>query len=679
MGHMPSASLPSPTPDTPPPVPERALLFSLGALAVPLLAWLLWPEATGTDAGLLIWLTCLVPAFLLAYYRGWQGTAAALAAGMAVLAVGHVVLTARGASMPDWRYVAALVSVYLAIALGVGALADLLRRQEARAHGAALRDPLTGLPNRRHTQIVLDTSFASARAGSPLSVVLFDVDRFRWINDQHGQEAGDQLLVEIAGIVRRNLADGEMVGRWGGGEFLAVLPGVALDEATARADALRTAIRDAPRRWQPVTVSAGVAALVGDHATVDALVSGADEALREAKRAGPDRTGVHVDDGDTDAGLAVRGTPGDAVARLIEPGPPPPTPSVNGFEPLFEARIVVVDDEAANLRAFGRGLRAIGFERLETYDDPSEAVQAIEADPPDLVLLDLLMPGLDGFEALERLRPVLEREGFLPVIILTGERDPEVRERALRMGGKDFLNKPVDLTELEARILNLLETRALHRALRDARDRLEIRVRERTRELEHARTEILRRLARAAEYRDDATGRHQERVGQLAERLAVRMGVDAETVALLRLAAPLHDLGKIAIPDSILRKPGPLTPDEYRRMQEHTRYGAELLAGSTHQVLEVARVIALAHHERWDGNGYPAGRRATEIPLAGRIVAVADVFDSLLHSRPYKDAIPMDRVLAMIEEDSGAAFDPDIVRALLELARRGMLEDLVAD
>jgi putative two-component system response regulator len=247
------------------------------------------------------------------------------------------------------------------------------------------------------------------------------------------------------------------------------------------------------------------------------------------------------------------------------------------------------------------------------------------------------------------------------------------------MGGKDFLNKPVDLTELEVRILNLLETRSLHRAVRDARDRLEIRVRERTRELEDARAEILKRLARAAEYRDDTTGRHQERVGILAERLAARLDTDPGFVALLRLAAPLHDIGKIAIPDDILRKPGPLTDEEFSTMKEHTRLGAELLAGSSHEILEMARVVAISHHERWDGRGYPAGRSGEDIPLVGRIVSVADVFDSLTHSRPYKEAYDYERVMGMIRDDRGKAFDSRVVDALDALDRAGMLRDLLAE
>lgn len=577
--------------------------------------------------------------------------------------------------MPDWRIVALLCATLAASGVGVGVFLGGWRAKKAAARVASLRDALTGLPNRRHAQIMLEASFSGARAGVPLSLILFDLDRFRWINEEHGHRAGDEVLTQVGGLLRRSLHDGELVGRWGGGEFLVILPGVPLARAVARAEAMRIAVRDAPRRLKPVTVSAGVAAHGAQHPTADGLVSAADEALRRAKERGGDQVVGHAFDGETEGALAVRGAPGAAVADLD----PWARPSSNGEAPLLEAHIVVVDDEQPNLRAFSRGLRALGFRHVTTFQDPVAAVEAMEADPPDLVLLDLIMPVMDGFDVLDRMRPLMEREGFLPVVILTGDRNPEVRERALRLGGKDFLNKPVDLTELEARILNLLEARALHRALRDARDRLEERVRERTRELESARVEILRRLARAAEYRDDATGRHQERVGHLAERLAVRMGVDAETVNLLRLAAPLHDLGKIAIPDDILRKPGPLTDDQYAQMKEHTRLGAELLSGSSHQILEVARVVALSHHERWDGKGYPAGRAGEDIPLVGRIVSVADVFDSLLHSRPYKSALPMDQVVAMIHEDAGTAFDPQVVRALDELAAGGMLDDLTAD
>jgi putative two-component system response regulator len=644
------------------------------SLALPLVAWLAAAPGSARELGLLLWMTTLLPAFVLSHYGGWRGTSTALAAGMAVLAIGQVLVNLRGGGMPDWRVVVPALVAYVALSVGAGWFASLQDRQRAASHRLALTDPVTGLPNRRHTQITLNASVAGARAGTPLSLVLFDLDGLRWLNEEHGHEAGDQVLREVGGLIRRTLRDGELVGRWGGGEFLVILPAVTKARAVARADALRTAVRDAPLRWQPVTVSAGVASHDEHTASADALVSAADEALREAKRQGPDQLRVHEFEGELESGVAVRG-PSTPVLALAGG----PEPASNGAQRFLGARIVVVDDEGSNLRAFGRALRALGFANVESFQDPVQALASMDADAPDLVLLDLMMPEMDGFQVLERMKPLVESEGYLPVLILTGERQPEVRERALRMGGRDFLNKPVDLTELEARILNLLETRALHLALREARDQLEERVRERTRELEDARVEILRRLARAAEYRDDATGRHQERVGILAERIAVRMEMDPATVSVLRLAAPLHDVGKIAIPDDILRKPGPLTDAQYARMREHTRLGAELLSGSPHRVLEVAREIALSHHERWDGKGYPAGRAGNDIPVTGRIVAVADVFDSLLHQRPYKEAIPMARTLDMIRKDAGTAFDPRVVRALEELAKNGLLEDLVGD
>jgi putative two-component system response regulator len=438
-------------------------------------------------------------------------------------------------------------------------------------------------------------------------------------------------------------------------------------EALDRAEALCARVSGAPFRWQPLTASAGVATFRPAMASVDTLVRLADEALYRAKEEGRDRV------------VAAASEAGEPEAPAVLTGPDPEPDDPPGRTAARTARIVIVDDERVNLRAFGRALNRLGFAHVEGFSDPVEGLEAILDDPPDLVLLDICMDPLDGFDVLERLAPLRHREGYLPVLILTGERSPEIRQRALRAGGKDFLHKPVDLTELEARILNLLETGALHRQLRDARDRMEERVLARTRELEDARVEILGRLALAAEYRDDATGRHQERVGILSALLAARMGLDGDMVSVLRLAAPLHDLGKIAIPDHILHKPGPLTAEEYARMRGHTVKGAELLAGSPHRVLEVARVVALSHHERWDGQGYPAGLSGEAIPLVGRIVSVADVFDSLTHRRAYKEAYAVDDTMAHIRGDRGTAFDPRVVDALEELHEMGQLDSLARE
>lgn len=669
---------PSPRPR----LPRSAIAICAAALAVPVAAWVAVPSLALADVGFLLWMTSLIPAFVLTYHLGRRGAVLALVAGTLVLAAGAAVLAVRGEALPDWRLALGLVVVFVGVTVGVAVFSGRLEALRRNTERQALTDPLTGLPNRRHTQIVLQVAFDAARRGLPLSVCLVDIDRFRWLNDQHGYAAGDRVLKVVSSILSEGLRAGEAVGRWSGGEFLVVLPGVGLDEAARRMEAARVSFGSVELPWRPLSVSGGVAEWVPDLQGADALVARAAEALEHAKTDGRNRIEALRVDGALSA-------PEPATATGPEPpAEPTPAPAAEApAAPLVDpsagergaARIVVIDDEATNLRAFGRGLAALGFDDVHLFQDARTALAAIESSGVDLILLDLQMEPIDGFGVLERLKPLLEREGYLPVIILTGERDPKVKERALRMGARDFVNKPVDLTELRARILNLLETRRLHREVRDSAHQLEDRVRERTRELEQARAEILSRLARAAEYRDDATGEHQQRVGDLAALLAARMGLDDELVEVLRQAAPLHDIGKIGIPDSILRKPGPLTPAEYAFMKQHTRLGAELLAGSRNTILEAARVIAASHHERWDGSGYPAGLVGRAIPVEGRIVAVADAFDSLTHRRSYKAAVPLADTMGRLLRDAGTALDPEVTDALEVLYREGALDAFVED
>ncbi|MFP3948483.1 MAG: two-component system response regulator, partial [Longimicrobiales bacterium] len=307
-------------------------------------------------------------------------------------------------------------------------------------------------------------------------------------------------------------------------------------------------------------------------------------------------------------------------------------------EELLEARILIVDDEPANLRVLERLLNRVGYGRIRTTDDPREVESLFEEFRPDLVLLDLHMPHLDGFEVMEMLDERIPSDVFLPILVLTGDPDPDTKRRALSVGAKDFVGKPFEATEALLRIKNLLETRTLHEELRAYSETLEEKVRGRTRELAEAQTEILHRLALAAEYRDDVTGRHAERVGVISALVAQVVGLSDEEVKVIRRAAPLHDVGKIGIPDAILMKPGPLTPQEFEVMKSHTTIGERILSGTAYPLLETARVIALYHHEKWDGSGYQPGRAGEDIPLVGRIVAAADAFDCLTHERPYKES-----------------------------------------
>jgi len=334
--------------------------------------------------------------------------------------------------------------------------------------------------------------------------------------------------------------------------------------------------------------------------------------------------------------------------------------------PLGDARILIVDDVPANVQLLERILRQNGYTNVHALTDSREVLGTFVAWEPDLVLLDLHMPHLDGFAVLQQLSD-LPHAGLVPVLVLTADITPDVRQRALALGAKDFVAKPFDITEVVLRIKNLLETRFLYVRLQQHSGHLERQVRDRTRALEAAQLEIVDRLARAAEYRDDATGEHIGRVGELAAQIAAAHNLSATDVALIRHAAPLHDIGKLGIPDHILLKPGRLTFEERVQMQTHTTIGARLLSRGSSLLIQMAEQIALTHHERWDGTGYPQGLRGDAIPLVGRIVAIADVFDALRSSRPYKPAWTVEHALSEIEQQRGRQFDPELVEHFLQV------------
>ena len=341
-------------------------------------------------------------------------------------------------------------------------------------------------------------------------------------------------------------------------------------------------------------------------------------------------------------------------------------------EALQGLKILVVDDEAANTAVLQRLLTRVGYQRVLVTTDPVAALAMFREEPADLVLLDLHMPVMDGFEVMSGLRSMLPEGTYLPILVLTGDLDRATRERALSVGATDFVTKPFEATEVLLRLRNLLETRHLHRRLQRHNEELEEKVQERTRELAEAQVEILHRLALAAEYRDDVTGQHAERVGAVAARLALELGVDAAWADLLRRAAPLHDVGKIGVPDAVLLKPGGLTAPEFDVMRSHVAIGGRILGGSSFDLLRLAQEIALSHHERWDGRGYQ-GLSGEEIPLSGRIVAVADVFDALCHERPYKRAWSLEESLSELRRLAGKAFDPQVAEMFLGMVESGRI------
>lgn len=327
------------------------------------------------------------------------------------------------------------------------------------------------------------------------------------------------------------------------------------------------------------------------------------------------------------------------------------------------AHILVIDDEAVNLAVIGQMLKRSGYRAVTTLSDARQLEAHLERHPPDLVILDLHMPERDGFAVLDALQPHI-RDEFLPVLVLSGDLTLESRRNALAHGARDFLTKPFDVIELALRVRNQLDTRLLFHDVRKQNRALLQAIHGQSLQLEHARVEIAERLAAAAEYRDEDTSRHTRRVGELSARIARVAGLPPDQVKVMARAAALHDLGKIGIPDALLLKPARLTDEEVRIMQTHTTIGASILAGSDDPLLQLAEVICLSHHERWDGRGYPSGLAGEAIPLPGRIVAVADAFDAMTNDRPYRPARSFEAALAEIAAGRGKQFDTDLVEAL---------------
>ena len=330
----------------------------------------------------------------------------------------------------------------------------------------------------------------------------------------------------------------------------------------------------------------------------------------------------------------------------------------------FDAEILIVDDERPNILLLERLLKAGGYSRIRGANDPRLVPDLLDERDTDLVILDLHMPHLDGFQVMEQIRARVEDEDdYLPVLMLTAENDPRIKLRALESGVTDFLLKPFDRAEVASRVRNILQVRFLNKRVSQQNAELESRVRERTQELDETRLEIIRRLGLAAEYRDNETGMHIMRMSLFAQAIALRHGLSPEHAELLMNAAPMHDIGKIGIPDRVLLKKDRLDSDEWHIMRSHTIIGAQMLSGHPSPLLQMAADIALSHHERWDGGGYPQGLAGESISLEARIVAVADVFDALLAERPYKKAWPEDEAIAEIERLAGRQFDPSVVES----------------
>lgn len=327
---------------------------------------------------------------------------------------------------------------------------------------------------------------------------------------------------------------------------------------------------------------------------------------------------------------------------------------------ILNAQILIVDDQAANILLLKKILQKAGYQNIHSTMDARQATRLYVEHNIDLLLLDIRMPYLDGFKVMDELKNTLG-EDYLPILVLTAELTSETKNKALNSGAKDFLTKPFDSLEILLRVNNIIEVRLLHKKIIKQNQELEEKVKARTKALEQSQIEIIQRLGLAAEYKDNETGNHVLRMSKASQLLAQAAGLSDVEVDMIISAAPMHDIGKIGIPDSILLKPGKLNATEWTVMKKHVEIGGKILSGSDAPLMVMARQIAMTHHEKWDGTGYPQGLSGEAIPIAGRICAICDVFDALTSERPYKQAWSIEDAMAFLKEQRGRHFDPDLV------------------
>lgn len=536
-----------------------------------------------------------------------------------------------------------------------------------------LRDELTGIANRRAFDYELKRRMSEwRRRKTPFTLMLIDIDSFQSLNNRLGHTTGAAVLQQAAQRVQASFRDMDLVARYGGERFAALLPATdgpgCVEAALQLHQDLQSDPLQAAGQQLAVTISCGLA-VVSNADDAELLLRRADTALHAAKRNGRNCSYLH--NGAQCVRLSKSETSsGDRPAGRLLAG--------DSAESIYQACVAIVDDEPATVALTRKYLKDDGFRSLVSITDSTTALAMFSEHKPDLILLDLRMPRVDGFDILRTVRHD-QRLQETPVIVLTATREKETKVEALKLGASDFLEKPIQPQELLARVHNILLAKAHVDMLKEYSARLEYEVQARTTELMASRREAVQCLARAAELRDDVTGRHVIRVGRYAAILAEELGFSTERINWMEHAAQLHDVGKIGIPDAILHKPGRLTKEEFSVMQGHCVAGRSIIrdevvadrmikhrnvfADWTSPMMKLASVVAATHHERWDGSGYPQGLQGTDIPIEGRITAIADVFDALSTKRPYKDPIPLEECFRLMEEKRGTHFDPDLLDA----------------
>ena len=335
------------------------------------------------------------------------------------------------------------------------------------------------------------------------------------------------------------------------------------------------------------------------------------------------------------------------------------------------AIVLLCDDELMNRKVASKILNKEGFSIVEAQNG-EEAIEVLKSQKIDLILMDLMMPVMDGYEATKIIKED-DEYSTIPLIIISALSDKEAITKGLELGADEYLTKPFDITDFRLRIKNAIKIGVYQNMLKEHKTLLEAQVKEKTKELQNALVEvqnsekdIISILSKTAEYRDNETSMHTIRVGDMAALISKKLGWSHDEVELMRLAAPMHDIGKVGIEDNILLKPGKLEDNEFLRMKEHSSIGYSILSQKGTPLLKLAAEIAYTHHEKYNGSGYPRGLKENEIPLSGSIVAVVDVFDALLSQRPYKKAFSLERTLDILKADSGSHFNPKVVDSFME-------------
>lgn len=629
-------------------VPLRALLLSLAAFLVPVTGTLAFPEQRA-EVEALLWLVALVPAFLLAYYRGWKGVATALAVGMALLSVTHAGVTLLDRELPG-LLLPTLVA-YLAVGLGIGWVSELLHRQRIAVEEMALTDPLTGLPNRRYARVFLEHEFASAQRGIPLALVLFDLDDFKGYNDRFGHPAGDAALLVFAAILANTTRRMNISARQGGEEFISIVTGSDEKGASIFADRVREPFEKASLEHGALTVSAGVAAYHPSMESPDDLVAAADVALYQAKADGRNCVRIFTRPPD-----APESDTTQAAANETTAGPHEAARHLSHASRLgHERQVLLVEDDRAVRSMVAAYLAREGF-RVTEARDVAGGLWMMTSEF-DLVIVDIGLPGPSGLDLVASLKA---RWPEAQVIVMTGHREVEAAADAVNAGADRYLLKPFEISEIRQHIEDLLRRRDRFTAAHQERNQLEMEALERAAEARDAILRGTRALVRAVEVRDPYTLGHSKRVASYAVILAgVVGGPEARDLDRLHLGCELHDVGKIGVPDAILNKEASLTPEEFDQVRKHPAAGRTILESLLGD--EMILAITAWHHERWDGLGYPDGLRGEAIPFPARLVALVDTLDAMTSTRAYRSRLPWDLAVSHILEQGGTQFDPGLI------------------